>query len=642
VNETGFIYRLFLAGNERVCDNNKLQGKNKTSIFFSIYPLQSYKQPKQARGDRGMNETIKNKLAILPDQPGCYLMKDRQGTIIYVGKAKVLKNRVRSYFTGSHDGKTQRLVSEIEDFEYIVTSSNIEALILELHLIKKHDPKYNIMLKDDKTYPYLKLTNERHPRLIITRKVKKDKGKYFGPYPNAQAANETKKLLDRIYPLRKCTTLPDRACLYYHLGQCLAPCVKDIHEDQYKEIIDQISRFLNGGYKDIKEELLKKMQDAAENLEFERAKEYRDQISNIEATMEKQKMTTTDLIDRDVFGFAYDKGWMCVQVFFIRQGKLIERDVSLFPIYDEPEDEFLTFLGQFYSKPNHFKPKEILINEHADKDLAEQLLGTKIIQPKKGQKRELVKLAEKNASIALKEKFSLIERDEERTIKAVENLGIAMGIYTPYRIEAFDNSNIQGTNPVSAMIVFIDGKAEKKEYRKYKIKTVEGPNDYESMREVIRRRYTRVLREGLPLADLIIIDGGKGQIEAARDILENELGLEIPVAGLAKDDKHKTSQLLYGNPLEIIPLERNSQEFYLLQRVQDEVHRFAITFHRDLRGKSAFQSSLDDIAGIGPKRKKQLLSHFGSMKKMKEASLEEFIELGIPKASAELLLKKFQ
>ncbi|MED1204847.1 excinuclease ABC subunit UvrC [Heyndrickxia acidicola] len=589
-----------------------------------------------------MNETIKNKLAILPDQPGCYLMKDRQGTIIYVGKAKVLKNRVRSYFTGSHDGKTQRLVSEIEDFEYIVTSSNLEALILELHLIKKHDPKYNIMLKDDKTYPYLKLTNERHPRLIITRKVKKDKGKYFGPYPNAQAANETKKLLDRLYPLRKCTTLPDRACLYYHLGQCLAPCVKDIQEAQYKEIIDQISRFLNGGYKEIKEELTKKMQDAAENLEFERAKEYRDQISHIDATMEKQKMTTNDLVDRDVFGFAYDKGWMCVQVFFIRQGKLIERDVSMFPIYNEPEEEFLTFLGQFYSKPSHIKPKEILINEHADKELAEQLLETRVLQPKKGQKRELVKLAEKNASIALTEKFSLIERDEERTIKAVENLGTAMGIYTPYRIEAFDNSNIQGTNPVSAMVVFIDGKAEKKEYRKYKIKTVEGPNDYESMREVIRRRYTRVLREGLPLTDLIIIDGGKGQIEAARDILENELGLEIPVAGLAKDDKHKTSQLLFGSPLEIIPLERNSQEFYLLQRIQDEVHRFAITFHRDLRGKSAFQSSLDDIAGIGPKRKKQLLSHFGSIKKMKEASLEEFIELGIPKPSAELLVKKFQ
>ncbi|MFE7152798.1 excinuclease ABC subunit UvrC, partial [Heyndrickxia sporothermodurans] len=364
-----------------------------------------------------MNERIKNKLAILPDQPGCYLMKDRQGTIIYVGKAKILKNRVRSYFTGSHDGKTQRLVSEIEDFEYIITSSNIEALILEINLIKKHDPKYNVMLKDDKTYPYIKLTHERHPKLITTRKVKRDRGKYFGPYPNVQAANETKKLLDRIYPLRKCSTLPDRVCLYYHLGQCLAPCVNEVKEETYKEIVDDISRFLNGGYKEIKQELTKKMEDAAENLEFERAKEYRDQIINIETTMEKQKITMNDFTDRDVFGFAVDKGWMCVQVFFIRQGKLIERDVSLFPFYDEPEEEFLSFLGQFYLMPNHFKPKEVLLPEKVDSDLANQLLETKVIQPKRGQKRELIKLAEKNAAVALKEKFALIERDEERTIK---------------------------------------------------------------------------------------------------------------------------------------------------------------------------------------------------------------------------------
>ncbi|QQZ10667.1 excinuclease ABC subunit UvrC [Heyndrickxia vini] len=587
-----------------------------------------------------MNERIKNKLAILPDQPGCYLMKDRQGTIIYVGKAKILKNRVRSYFTGSHDGKTQRLVSEIEDFEYIITSSNIEALILEINLIKKHDPKYNVMLKDDKSYPYIKLTHERHPKLITTRKVKRDKGKYFGPYPNVQAANETKKLLDRIYPLRKCSTLPDRVCLYYHLGQCLAPCVNEVKEETYKEIVDDIARFLNGGYKEIKQKLTKKMEDAAENLEFERAKEYRDQIINIETTMEKQKITMNDYTDRDVFGYAVDKGWMCVQVFFIRQGKLIERDVSMFPFYDEPEEEFLSFLGQFYLMPNHFKPKEVLLPEKVDSDLANQLLVTKVIQPKRGQKRELIKLAEKNAAVALKEKFALIERDEERTIKAVENLGEAMGIYTPHRIEAFDNSNIQGTNPVSAMVVFVDGKPEKKEYRKYKIKTVQGPDDYESMREVVRRRYGRALREELPLPDLIIIDGGKGQIEAARDILENELGLMIPLAGLAKDEKHKTSQLLSGNPLEIVPLARNSQEFYLLQRIQDEVHRFAITFHRQLRGKNAFQSMLDDIAGIGPKRKKQLLRHFGSMKKMKEASIEEFIELGIPQSAAKALKEK--
>lgn len=589
-----------------------------------------------------MNETIRNKLALLPAQPGCYLMKDRQGTIIYVGKAKILKNRVRSYFSGSHDAKTQRLVSEIEDFEYIVTSSNIEALILEINLIKKHDPKYNIMLKDDKTYPYIKLTHERHPRLITTRKVKKDKGKYFGPYPNVQAANETKKLLDRLYPLRKCTNMPDRVCLYYHLGQCLAPCVNEVKEETYKEITDQITRFLNGGYTEIKKELEEKMHEAAEKLEFERAKEYRDQITNIEMTMEKQKITMTDFTDRDIFGYAVDKGWMCVQVFFMRQGKLIERDVSLFPSYDEPEEEFLSYLGQFYAKPEHIKPKEVLITEKADRELAEQLLEIKVLQPKKGQKRELVLMAEKNAKIALKEKFALIERDEERTIKAVENLGEKLGIYTPHRIEAFDNSNIQGTNPVSAMVVFVDGKPAKKEYRKYKIKTVEGPDDYESMREVIRRRYIRALRENLPLPDLIIIDGGKGQIDAARDVLENELGLEIPLGGLAKDEKHNTSQLLFGNPLEVVPLGRNSQEFYLLQRIQDEVHRFAITFHRELRGKSAFQSALDDIPGIGPKRKKQLLRHFGSLKKMKQAKLEEFVEAGIPRPVSETLIKKLQ
>lgn len=589
-----------------------------------------------------MNDIIKHKLALLPDQPGCYLMKDRHGTIIYVGKAKVLKNRVRSYFTGSHDGKTQRLVNEIEDFEYIVTSSNIEALILEMNLIKKHDPKYNVMLKDDKSYPYIKLTAERHPRLITTRKVKKDKGKYFGPYPNVGAANDTKKLLDRLYPLRKCSTLPDRVCLYYHLGQCLAPCVNHVPEETYKKMTEEITRFLNGGYQEIKDELMKKMSEAAENLEFERAKEYRDQIAHIEATMEKQKITTNDFTDRDVFGYAVDKGWMCVQVFFVRQGKLIERDVSMFPIYNEDEEEFLTFLGQFYSKAHHIKPKEILLPENVDIELAEQLIQVKMIQPKKGQKKELVKMAVKNAAIALQEKFSLIERDEERTIKAVEKLGAAMGISTPLRIEAFDNSNIQGTDPVSAMVVFIDGKPEKKEYRKYKIKSVQGPDDYESMREVVRRRYTRVLKEQLPLPDLILIDGGKGQVEAAKDVLENELNLSIPVAGLAKDEKHRTSELLFGDPLQIVPLERNSQEFYLLQRIQDEVHRFAITFHRQLRGKTAFRSALDDIEGVGPKRKKLLLKHFGSLKRMKEAELEEFTKIGIPEKIARNIKEKLK
>ncbi|MBS4748220.1 MULTISPECIES: excinuclease ABC subunit UvrC [Bacillus] len=586
-----------------------------------------------------MNKLIKEKLSVLPDQPGCYLMKDRQNTIIYVGKAKVLKNRVRSYFTGSHDAKTQRLVSEIEDFEYIVTSSNIEALILELNLIKKYDPKYNVMLKDDKTYPFIKITNERHPKLVVTRNVKKDKGKYFGPYPNVQAARETKKLLDRLYPLRKCATLPDRVCLYYHLGQCLAPCVYDISEETNKQLVDEITRFLNGGHQQIKKELTEKMQEAAEQLEFERAKELRDQIAYIDSTMEKQKMTMSDLSDRDVFAYAYDKGWMCVQVFFIRQGKLIERDVSLFPMYQDPEEEFLTFMGQFYEKNNHFLPKEILVPDSVDQELIEQLLETNVHQPKKGKKKDLLLLAHQNAKIALKEKFSLIERDEERTIGAVEQLGDALNIYMPYRIEAFDNSNIQGADPVSAMVVFQDGKPYKKEYRKYKIKTVEGPDDYASMREVIRRRYTRVLKDELPLPDLILIDGGKGQINAAIDVLENELNLSVPVAGLVKDEKHRTSNLMMGDTLEIVALERNSQAFYLLQRIQDEVHRFAISFHRQLRGKNAFQSILDDVPGIGEKRKKQLLKHFGSVKKMKEASIQDFQDAGIPKQTAELLME---
>jgi len=353
-------------------------------------------------------------------------------------------------------------------------------------------------------------------------------------------------------------------------------------------------------------------------------------------------MMMTDLVDRDIFGYSYDKGWMCVQVFFVRQGKLIERDVSMFPIYQDPDEEMLTFLGSFYEKANHFKPKEIYIPDDIQGELIEELLQVKVVKPQRGQKKDLVLLANKNAKNALKEKFALIDRDEDRTIKAVENLGNQMGIYTPHRIEAFDNSNIQGTNPVSAMIVFIDGKPAKREYRKYKIKTVKGPDDYESMREVVRRRYQRVLKEGLPLPDLILIDGGKGHLEAVREILLDELSLDIPVAGLVKDDKHRTSQLLYGNPLEIIPLERNSQEFYLLQRIQDEVHRFAITFHRQLRGKNAFQSLLDDIPGIGEKRRKLLLKTFGSVKKMKEATMEDFTKLSIPTHVAELLIEKLK
>lgn len=589
-----------------------------------------------------INELIEQKCSILPDQPGCYLMKDRQGTIIYVGKAKVLKNRVRSYFTGSHDGKTQRLVNEITDFEYIVTSSDIEALILELNLIKKHDPKYNIMLKDDKTYPYIKITGEKHPKLITTRQVKKDKGKYFGPYPNAYAASATKKLLDRLYPLRKCPTLPDRVCLYYHLGQCLAPCVKPIEQDSYREIIDQITKFLNGGYQQVKKELTEKMSSAAENLEFERAKEYRDQIMHIETVMEKQKITTNDFTDRDIFGFSVNKGWMCVQVFFVRQGKLIERDVSMFPLYQDPDDEFLTFLGQFYDKPHHILPREIYVPQSVDLNMVNQLLNVKVASPSRGKKKEMIDLATKNAEIALKEKFHLIERQDQRTIGACEELGAAMNIATPLRIEAFDNSHIYGADAVSAMVTFVDGRPYKKDYRKYKTKTAARHDDYGAMREVVRRRYTRVLQEGLPLPDLIIIDGGKGQMEIAREVIEDELGLSIPIAGLAKDTKHQTASLLYGNPIEIIQLKRTSEAFYLLQRIQDEVHRFAITFHRQQRGKNTIASALDGFEGIGPKRKKMLLKHFGSVKRIKEASIDELKASGLPQQIAESVSSYFK
>ncbi len=586
-------------------------------------------------GKQLMNERIKNKLALLPDQPGCYLMKDKNGTIIYVGKAKILKNRVRSYFTGSHNTKTERLVSEIVDFEYIVTESNIEALLLEINLIKKNDPKYNIMLKDDKTYPFLKITNEKYPRLMITRKVLKDKAHYFGPYPDVNAANETKKLLDRLFPLRKCKPSQKTPCLYYHLGQCLCPYAFHVDPQVYKDMVEEIKRFLNGGHTEIQRQLKEKMNQAAADMEFEKAAEYRDQIKAIETVMTKQKMTNTDLIDRDIFGYATDKGWMCVQVFFVRQGKLIERDVSMFPFYNDAQEDFLTYIGQFYQENEHFIPKEVLIPDNIDKPSVEAMLETKVLQPQRGEKKKLVKLAGKNAHVALNEKFDLIGRSEARTIGAVEKLGDAMNIPAPIRIEAFDNSNIMGTDPVSAMVVFIDGKPAKKEYRKYKIKTVKGPDDYASMREVIYRRYSRVLKEDLPFPDLIVIDGGKGQVDVARDVLANQLGIDIPIAGLAKDDKHKTSELLYGPELSVVPLERNSQEFFLLQRIQDEVHRFAITFHRQLRSKNSFASKLDNIEGLGPKRKKMLLKEFKSLKNIQAASIEELQKVGLPKTVAE-------
>ncbi|REI24801.1 excinuclease ABC subunit C [Staphylococcus felis] len=582
---------------------------------------------------------IRQKLSVLPMEPGCYLMKDRQGQVIYVGKAKRLRNRVRSYFTGAHDTKTTRLVKEIVDFEYIVTSSETESLLLELNLIKKYQPRYNVLLKDDKSYPFIKITNERHPKLIVTRRVKKGSGKYFGPYPNAYSAQETKKLLDRIYPFRKCDKMPDRLCLYYHIGQCLGPCVYPVNQSEYEKISKEIADFLNGEDKTILDHLETRMMKASENLEFEQAKEYRDLIEHIHNLTKKQKIMSSDQTVRDVFGYSVYKGWMCIQVFFIRQGNLIEREATMFPLQQTPEEEFYTFIGQFYQLNQHFLPKEVHIPKGMDKEMIASVVDTTIVTPQRGQKKQLIDMANKNAYISLENKFEMIARDESRTIKAIEQLGDAMGIQTPIRIEAFDNSNIQGMDPVSAMVTFLDGKPDKKSYRKYKIKSVKGPDDYKSMQEAVRRRYKRVLNEGLPLPDLIIVDGGKGHMSTVINVLENELGLDIPVAGLAKNDKHQTSELLYGENAQVIPLKKNSQAFYLLQRIQDEVHRFAISFHRQTRAKTGMQSILDQVEGIGPKRKTKLLRTFGSIKKMREATIDELKQSGLPEKTAQILLE---
>lgn len=587
-----------------------------------------------------MNNLIKSKLELLPTSPGCYIHKDKNGTIIYVGKAKNLRNRVRSYFRGSHDTKTEALVSEIVDFEFIVTESNIEALLLEINLIKENKPKYNIMLKDDKSYPFIKITNERYPRLIITRQVKKDGGLYFGPYPDVGAANEIKRLLDRIFPFRKCTNPPSKVCFYYHIGQCMAHTICKKDEDYFKSMSQEVSDFLKGQDDKIIDDLKRKMGSAAQAMEFERAAEYRDLIQAIGTLRTKQRVMAKDLQNRDVFGYYVDKGWMCVQVFFVRQGKLIERDVNLFPYYNDPDEDFLTYVGQFYQEKSHLVPNEVLIPQDIDEEAVKALVNTKILKPQRGEKKQLVNLAIKNARVSLEQKFNLLEKSVEKTQGAIENLGRLLQIPIPVRIESFDNSNIMGTSPVSAMVVFVNGKPSKKDYRKYKIKTVVGPDDYASMREVIRRRYGRVQREGLTPPDLIVIDGGQGQVNIAKQVIQEELGLDIPIAGLQKNDKHQTHELLFGDPLEVVELSRNSQEFFLLQRIQDEVHRFAITFHRQLRSKNSFSSQLDGIEGLGPKRKQNLMKHFKSLTKIKEASVDEIIEVGVPRTVAEAVQRK--
>lgn len=580
-------------------------------------------------------EYIKNKLALLPLEPGCYLMKNQEGTVIYVGKAKKLKNRVSSYFNGVHNYKTTKLVSEIHDFDYIVTKSEKEALLLEINLIKDYSPKYNIMFMDNSYYPYIQLTKERHPRLKIVRDAKNKKCKHFGPYPDATAARETFKLLNKLYPLRKCEHLPKKECLYYSLGQCLAPCIHEIEPDVYSEISNKITKFIHGDTKEIISELTSKMQKASDLLNFEQALEYRNLINHINHVTSKQHVQFEDQVDRDILGYYVDKGYLSIQLFFMRQGKLLSRDFNLMPIYDDEEDEVVRFITEFYSQ-NTF-PKELLIPSTIDIKLLEGILECKIICPEKGNKKDLVDMAINNSKEVLEKKFKLLEKTETNTIQAIKELGRILNIETPHRIDLFDNSNIQGAYAVAGMVVFRDGLPSKNDYRKYKIKTVEGPDDYASMREVIYRRCLRILTDQHEKPNLIIVDGGKGQIKVAREVVEL-LNLDITVCGLAKDDRHQTAMLLDKNGCEV-KIDRQTPLFYLLTRMQDEVHRYAISFHRQVRAKSLIDSIIDDVEGIGPKRKKQLLNHFGSVKKMKEATLEELEEI-LPKNVALQLYKR--
>jgi len=579
---------------------------------------------------------VENKLKLLPDLPGCYLMKDINSKIIYVGKAKNLKNRVRSYFKSAHEGKTAKLVSEIRDFETIVTSTDKEAFLLEITLIQKHKPYYNIKLKRGTGYPYIKITNEKDPTLKIVSQVKNDGGSYFGPYPNVYAATETMQLIQKVYPLRRCNGYQKRPCLYYHMGQCLGACFRDVPQSEYDAQIKKIKSFFRGNVSGIKRKLTTQMQTAAKNMEYERAAELRDQIHYVEVTVERQKIISNDNTPRDLFAFYMDKGWLSIQVFFIRQARLMKREKRLFPCIDTPENELASFILQFYNQKNRLLPKEILVPKGMEHDILAQILGIPVRTPQRGQKRDLLDMAQKNARLVLEEKFRLLELDDRKTVGAMNEITDALGLPHGHRIESFDHSHIQGQDPVSAMVSFLDGRPDKNEYRKYKLKTVTNADEFASTQEVIYRRYSRLLKEHEQLPDLILMDGGVVQINAARETLRNQLGLDIPVAGMVKNNHHKTADLMTEND-EKIGLDPKSEGFYLLQRIQDEVHRFAITFHRQVHSKNSLSSRLEQIKGVGPKTRIKLLKNFKSIKKISDASLEDLEKLGISKKVAQTI-----
>ena len=580
---------------------------------------------------------IKQKLSLLTTSPGCYLMKNKDGVIIYVGKAKNLKNRVSSYFRGTHTGKTAKLVSEIVDFEYITVNSEVESLILENNLIKKYNPKYNILLKDDKSYPYIELTNEEVPRLKVVRSLSRKKSqKYlYGPYPNVTAARGVVNLLNRMYPVRKCNTYPKKPCLYYHIHQCLGYCQEKVPKEKIEAMREEIIRFLKGDHSFITKRIEEEMEEYSKNLKFEKALEMKQLLDYIQVTLTHQQVEMKDGIDRDIFGYYENKGYLSIQVFFIRGSKIVGRHSKILPMIASLEEELERYIADFYS--NLLKPKEILVPEIVEEELMSLYLETTVRRPQKGEKLKLVEMACENAKIALEEQFELIEKDEARTLDANEELRKILGLPSLDRIEIFDNAHLFGTYNVSGMVVFRSGKPAKNEYRKFKI-SIDRNDDYNTMREVIYRRYFRVLKDQLERPDLVIVDGGLGQIHAAEEVIHS-LGLNIPVVGLKKDDKHSTNQLLTSE--NAYDIDKKSSVFYLLQSMQDEVHEFTIHYHKQIRSKGTLESVLDPVVGIGEKRKRELIRKYKTVSQMKKLSVLELQSI-LPEKVAQDLYQYLQ
>lgn len=574
--------------------------------------------------------SLKAKINLLPTEPGCYLMKNKNDEVIYVGKAKNLKNRVKSYFTGAHNEKTTRLVLEIHDFNYVLTNSEQESLILENNLIKQYTPKYNIRLVDDKTYPYIELTKEKYPKLQVVRK-KKPEGRIFGPYPNVYAARETARLLNRLYPLRKCETMPKKVCLYYHIGQCLGPCEFDVN---YKEDINEIIRFLKGDTKEVLNKLKTEMDKASSQMFYEKAIEYRDMIRHIESTTEKQIININDFKDRDAISFAYNEDDISIQILKMRSGKIVDHDQIVFAYVGEYMDSVLSYLQQYYE--DHM-PDELLFSDRFNLEEVTLMFNNKVVMPQKGDKKKIVDLASKNADYDLEHHYMLYRHKQEKTQIAIDDLSQMIGAEVK-TIEIFDNAQLFGTAPISALVVYKDQAFDKKGYRKYHLKTTTN-DDYQAMREVVYRRYQRLLVESKPMPDLILVDGGKGQLNAATEVL-NELNLDIKVAGLKKNKKHQLEALVYKG--DVYPLLRNSEVYQLLLSISEEVHRFAISFHRKTRDKVTQQSILDHIKGIGPKRKQTILQTFKSLDEIKDASDEKLKEIGLTDEIIEALREVIQ